>query len=477
MNLTLADYIRGVKDWSLDTEKVVYHYLEKAKRDENNARLRFHEDYMSEHIADFSSRWLCAAPIAIKDNILVEWTVSTCASKIMKDYVAPYTAGCIKNLESSGGLMIGKTNMDEFAMWASTEHSAYGNTLHPLDPSRIPGGSSWWSATAVATDQCIAALWTETWWSVRQPAALCGLVWVKPSYGSISRYGVQAMAASINQVGTITKTVEDAVILYDAVTAYDERDAKSIDRSADTSARYEQLWRERLDGVKIAVPHQFMGDTLDSEIKGVCVQALARLEELGAEVSYIDLPILNYVVPTYYIIVPAEVSADMARFDGIRFGLQDDTMKYDNIYDYYASIRHDGFGDEVKRRIIVWSYVLSAGFYDAYYHKAQQVLKKMKSELAKVYKDFDAIIWPTTPSLARKLGEKIDDPVQMYLEDVYTCVANLTGLPAMSIPIWSLPKDGVDLPVGLQIMTGMCDEASMFGIGHQLEKVIGYRGK
>jgi len=470
-DLTLTAYIEWVSNWTLSVEETVSHYMNKAKNDTYNGWIHMHDDYVSKHLASFSDRLLHAAPIGIKDNILTKWYTSTCWSKILKWYVAPYSATCFEKLETAWWLMLGKVNMDEFAMWASTEYSAYWNTLNPLDPTRVPGWSSGWSASVVAADQCLAALGTETWGSVRQPAALCGLVGVKPSYGRISRYGVQAMAASINQVWTMTKTVDDAVLLFDAISGYDTKDAKSVQRN-DAKQRYEQLKRPDLTWIKCAVPNQFMDDHLDPEIKATCEQAIAGLKQLWAEVDYIDLPILQYVVPTYYIIVPAEVSTDMARFDGLRFGMQDDTNAKDHIYDYYESIRKQWFGDEVKRRIIVGSYVLSAGHYDAYYHKALHVVKKIKKEFSQVYKDYDAIIWPTTPSVAWKLWEKWDDPLQMYLEDIYTCAANLTGVPAMSVPIGTIEKEWHALPVWLQIMTDLRDEATMFGIGKQLENHI-----
>ena len=472
MNLTLAEYITRVEDGSLSPDDVIYYYLTQAWEDPCNAWVRLHNDYALKNKDAFSSKRFHAAPIAVKDNFMTQWYETTCASKILQWYKAPYTATCIGKLEEAGWLMIGKTNMDEFAMWASNEQSAFGSAKHHLDHARVPWWSSWGSAIAVAADQCIASLGTDTWWSVRLPASLCGIVGMKPTYGRISRYGVQAMAASLNQVWVLTKTVEDSVLLLDAISGHDPNDAVTIDRGDEQQAWFDQLQRTDLQWVRLALPKQFFGEWLEGNVKEVCKQSIGLLQEAWAIVEEVDLPILQYVVPTYYIIVPAEVSTDMARFDGIRFGHQDDTMNYDSIFDYYEAIRKEWFGDEVKRRIIIWSYVLSAWFYDAYYHRAQQVRQKMKETMKKVFQDYDAVIWPTSPSVAWKRWDKVDDPVQMYLMDVYTAVANLLWLPAISVPVWTVNEEGVDLPVGFHIMSASWKEDSMFGIASVLEKKV-----
>lgn len=472
MSLTLSSYIAGVQQWSLSPRETLTSYIQKAKNDPYNARLRFHEDYADRNIDVFSQLPLCWAPLGIKDNILLKGTISEVASKAMKWYVAPYTATCIDYLEKAWGCVIGKTNMDEFAMGASTEHSAYGPTKHPLDSSRVPWWSSGWSAVAVAADMCLWALWTDTWWSIRQPAALCGIVWTKPTYGRVSRYGVQAMASSLDQVGTFTKTVEDAVHLLDAISGPDARDMTSKDRKKEQELWYEQVQRTDLSGMRLAVPKQFMSEDLDRSIYGVCNASLDRLRHLGAEVEEVDVPLLKYVVPIYYILVPAEVSSNLARFDGMRFGLQDDTLSYDDIFAYYASVREQWLGKEVQRRCLIGWYVLSAGHADAYYHKACAVKQHLSKNFDALFTDYDAVIGPTTPDVAWKIGEKVADPVQMYLEDVYTCGANLMGLPALSLPVGQVNKDGIDLPVWLQIMCQQWQEGAMFGIAHALEKSI-----
>ncbi len=473
MNLTLSEYINWVKEGKYNPEEVVYKYLEKAKKINKkiNAFIRFHEDYIEKNLKEFSKRKLKAAPIWIKDIILTKWYITSCASKMLENYVPPYSATCFENLESSWWLMIWKTNMDEFAMWSSTETSYFWVTLNPYWENRVPGGSSGWSAAAVAADICIAALWTDTGWSIRQPASLCWVVWVKPTYGTVSRYWVQAMASSLDQVGVFTKTVEDAVILLDSIAWYDDKDATSVKRD-DFKKWYEVLKLENLKGFKIAVPKQFFEDWLEKNVKEVILNSIELLKKLGAEVEWIDFPILKYALAVYYIVMPAEVSTNLARFDWIRFWYQEDTFDYDSIYDYYASIRSKAFWDEVKRRILIWTYVLSAGYYDAYYLRAQKVRKKLKIEFDKIFKDYDVIVWPVSPTVAWKLWEKTDDPLKMYLSDIYTIPVNLAGLPAMSLPVWFAEDRWEKLPVGLHIIAGQFREDKMFAVSSVLEKYL-----
>lgn len=471
MHITLTDYIAGVRSGTIQAWEIAAHYLDKAQHDTTNSWIRLHTDYVDAHIADFSAKPLAWAPIGIKDIIMTAWYETTCASSMLEGYIPPYSAHCFDLLEKAGGLMIGKTNMDEFAMWWSNESSAYGPVRNPHDATRISGGSSGWSAAAVAADTCIAALGTDTGGSVRQPAALCGVVWTKPTYGRVSRYGVQSLASSLDQVGVITKTVQDSELLLDTISGHDAHDATS-------QAQKSILWCDissDLSGIKLALPREFMGEWLQDNVKNVIQQTIEQAKQLGATVEEISLPILSYGVPMYYILMPAEASTNLARYDGMRFGLQDDTYAYDTIYKYYEHIRKTWFGDEVKRRILTGSYVLSAWFYDAYYRRAQHMQARMKQELATVYETYDAIISPTSPSVAREIGTKIQDPIEMYLADIYTVIANLSGLPAISIPVGTaLPADGdVSLPVWFQIMTSRWDESMMFRIAHVLEKHIG----
>lgn len=470
MNLTLSEYIKGVEQGKYNPEEVVFNYLEKAKKinKELNAFIRFHEDYVNKNLKEFSNRKLKAAPIWIKDIILTKDYITSCASKMLEDYIPPYSATCFENLEKDWWLMIGKTNMDEFAMWSSTETSYFWPTKNPHWKDRVPGGSSGWSAAAVAADMCIAALGTDTWWSIRQPASLCWVVGVKPTYGTVSRYWVQAMASSLDQVWVFTKTVEDAIILLDSIAWYDDKDATSVKRD-DIKKWYDSLNLENLKWFKIAIPKQFFEDWLDENVKEVILNSIEILKSLWANVEWIDFPLLKYALAVYYIVMPAEVSTNLARFDWIRFGYQEDTFDYDNIYDYYASIRSKAFGEEVKRRIMIWTYVLSAGYYDAYYLRAQKVRKKLKTEFEKIFNDYDVIVWPVSPSVAWKLWEKTDDPLKMYLSDIYTIPVNLAGLPAMSLPVWFAQDLDEKLPVGLHIIAGQFKEYKMFAVASVLE--------
>ena len=473
MKLTLKEYINKVETGELKPEEVVNHYLEKAKELNNKyfAFIRFHEDYISENLDKFKDRPLKAAPIGIKDIILTKWYITSCASKMLEDYIPPYSATCFKNLEEKGWLMIWKTNMDEFAMWSSTETSYFWNTINPWWTNRIPWWSSGGSAAAVAADMCIAALGTDTGWSIRQPASLCGVVGVKPTYGTVSRYGVQAMASSLDQVWVFTKNVEDAVILLDAISWYDENDATSVKRD-DFKTWFDALNISDLKWFKIAVIKQFFEEGLDENVKEVILNAIEKLKSLWAEVEWIDFPIIKYALPVYYIVMPAEVSTNLARFDGIRFGYQEDTFDYDSIYEYYSKIRSKAFGDEVKRRIMLWTYVLSAWYYDAYYLRAQKVRRLIKEGFDKIFADYDVVVGPVSPSVAWKIGEKTDDPLKMYLSDIYTIPVNLAGLPGMSLPVGFAEDRGEKLPVGLHIIAGQFQEAKMFAVANALEKVL-----
>ena len=389
---------------------------------------------------------------------------------MLSEFVSPYTATVMTKLEEAWWLMIGKANMDDSAMWSSTESCVFGAVLNPLDPTRIPWWSSWWSAAAVAADLCIAALWTDTAGSVRQPAAMCGVVWVKPTYGRTSRYGIQAMSSSLDQAGVITKTVEDAVIMLDVISWVDERDPMTVNHNEDIQSRYDALKTFDLTWVTCALPKEFLNEGLDSRILDQLMKTVEILREAWATVDEIDLPLVKYWVPTYYILCPAEVSTNLSRFDGVRFGVQDDTSSYESIDAYYAQMRQDGFGPEIIRRIMLWTYVLSAGHYDAYYTKAQRVRAKLIQDTKKVFDQYDAIIGPTSPVLPWKLWEKMDDPTQMYLADIYTVIANLVWIPAISVPMGMVDEWGVSLPTWFQIMTKHRDEKTMFQIANVVER-------
>lgn len=465
MNLTIQEYITRVSIWDLDAGNVIWEYVEKVKNDTLNAYISIDEEYIATHIHDFVSRPLKAAPIAVKDLILTKWVETTFGSKMWVWYIPPYSATSFRRLEEYGWLMIGKTNLDEFAMWWSNENSAFGPVKNPHDQTRISWGSSWGSAAAVAADMCLAALWTDTWWSVRQPAALCGIVWTKWTFGRVSRYGVQAMWSFLDQVGTLTKTVDDAVLLMQTISGVDEHDATTCQRDGDISwwkAGHHGDW---LQWFRLAVPKQYFDAWLEENVRHRMKEVLEHCTNLWAVVDWVDIPLLSYVIPTYYILMPAAASTNLARFDGIRFGNQSDISAFDSIFDYYAHMRDQWFGDEVKRRILTWTYVLSAGFYDAYYRKALKVRAKLQSDITALYETYDAIVWPTSPSVAWKIWAKVDDPIAMYLADIYTVTANLTWLPAMSVPVWTVVEEEVALPVWLQVMCRHWDEKTMFHIG------------
>lgn len=376
-------------------------------------------------------------PIAIKDNILVEDYKTTAGSKILENYIAPYDAFVIEKLKKAGAVILGKTNLDEFAMGSSTENSAFGVVKNPHDIARVPGGSSGGSAVAVAANHCVAALGSDTGSSVRQPASFCGVVGFKPSYGMVSRYGLIAMASSLDQIGPIAKTVEDTKLIFDVIRGQDKMDSTTIE----SRIKNQEL---RIKNLRIGVPKEYFGKGLDKEVKEKIEKAIEKLEKKGAKIKKVSLPSSEYGLAVYYILMPAEVSANLARYDSIKYGL---SLKGKDLLDQYLKTRAQGFGDEVRRRLILGTYVLSAGYKDAYYNKAQKVRALIKKDFEKVFNEVDVLLTPTAPTTAFKIGEK-QDPLSMYLSDIYTVQANLAGLPAISVPC----GEARGLPVGLQII-------------------------
>ncbi|MCX6825289.1 MAG: Asp-tRNA(Asn)/Glu-tRNA(Gln) amidotransferase subunit GatA [candidate division SR1 bacterium] len=471
MHITLKDYISND---TLKAQDVVNHYVDTAKKinAEYFSFVRFHDDYIKNNISEFSKRHLKAAPIGIKDIIFTQDYISSCGSKMMENYVSPYSATCIVNLEKNGGLMIGKTNMDEFAMGTSTESSYFGTTKNIYGTDRNPGGSSGGSAAAVASGACIAALGTDTGGSVRQPAACCGIVGMKPTYGMVSRYGVQAMAASLNQVGVLTQTVDDAEILLKAIAGFDPKDSQSDPRADDFVNSEFRIQNSELMKFKIGVPKEALGEGLDPQIKKLFLETVEKLRSSGIVVEDISLPMLEYSVPMYYTLMPAEISTDLARFDGIKFGLQSDSMKAETLQKYYESIRSEGFGDEVKRRILLGSFVLSSANYEGYYLKAQRAREELKAEFDATFANYDIILTPTVPEVAWKVGTRNDDPIKMYLADMYTIPANIAGLPAMSLPMGMVEDQGEMMPTGIQVMAQKRSEDKLFAFGKYLEKQL-----
>jgi len=472
MTLSLASYIW---DSTLLPKDIVFSYIEKAKKLDSDcfSFVRLHEEYVATHLDEFASRPLKAAPIAIKDIILTQDYITSCGSKMLEDYISPYSATCFLNLEKNGWLMIGKANMDEFAMWSTTETSYFGRTKNPYGVERSPGWSSGWSAAAVASDVCIAALWTDTGWSVRQPAARCGIVWMKPTYGMVSRYGVQSMASSLDQVGVMTKTVEDAEILLKAIAWFDPKDSQSHPKADEFVAS--GLWivtSDECTTYKIWIPKEALGEGLDPQIKQLFLATIEKLRTSGVVVEEISLPMLSYSVPMYYTLMPAEVSTNLARFDGIKFGFQSDSMDVETLHQYYSHVRSVWFGDEVKRRILLGTFVLSSANYEWFYLKAQKARDELQTQFAKTFEYYDVILTPTTPEAAWKLWSKTDDPLKMYLADMYTIPANMAGLPAMSIPMGMIEDQWDMLPVWIQLMADKWSEDKLFGFGRYLENLM-----
>lgn len=408
---------------------------------------------------------LAGIPCAIKDNILVEGVRATAGSKMLEEYIAPYDATVISRLRKNGAIMLGKTNLDEFAMGSSTESSAYKVTHNPIDLERVPGGSSGGSAAAVAGDMAVWSLGSDTGGSIRQPASLCGLVGVKPTYGRVSRSGLIPMASSLDQIGPFGKTVEDAAIILSRIAGHDVLDATTAESG---NKYYEQYLTGDIKGVKIGVPKEYISNSLDVRVRLLVEQALEKFRAKGASIVPIDLPESRYALPTYYIIVPSEVSSNMARFDGIRYGLQYKGAK--TLLDAYTMSRAKGFGAEVKRRIMLGTYTLSAGYYDAYYKKAQAVRKLLKQSFERSFEKVDFIFSPTTPEPAFKIGSKTNDPLTMYLSDIYTVTANLVGVPAISFPMGTVMEEGKSLPVGGQLMAKWYDEEGMLNCADAFER-------
>lgn len=400
---------------------------------------------------------LTGVPIAVKNNILVKGKRVTAASKILEHYTAPYSATIVSRLEAAGAIIVGATNMDEFAMGSSTEHSAFGPTKNPLDTSRVPGGSSGGSAAAVAMGAVPAAIGTDTGGSIRQPASYCGLVGFKPTYGAVSRYGLIAMGSSLDQAGPLTHTVADAEVIHTIMAGKDPMDATTINE--DTYPHHEHKERYR-----VGVPKAFLGEGVDPAVQKVFADHIALLEAEGHTVEDISLPLFEKGLAAYYIVMPAEVSSNLARYDGIRYGLSEPG---DTLLEVYERTRAAGFGDEVKRRILLGTYVLSAGYYDAYYGKAELVRKKMREELAEVFTKVDLISYPTAPTPAFKLGE-MSDPLSLYRQDVFTVPVNLTGVPAISLPVGTVKTDGVSLPVGVQYLGPHGGDSRLFDIGKKI---------
>ena len=450
--LTLAAFQR-----IRETDDKVHAYITLC-RDAALAQAREADERLKQ---DGNAQPLLGIPIAVKDNFLTRGLRTTCASKILGDFMPPYDATVIKHIRDAGAVITGKTNLDEFAMGSSAENSAFFPTRNPWNMERVPGGSSGGSAAAVAADQCVAALGTDTGGSIRQPAAFCGVVGLKPTYGRVSRYGIIAFASSMDQVGPITKDVRDCALMLEAIAGHDPADSTSTDRSV---PRYSDALTGDVKGLRLGVPKEYFISGIAPEVEHAVRDAIRLLETNGAVVEEISLPHTEYAVAVYYIVATAEASSNLARYDGMRFGHRAGAK---DLLETYMLSREEGFGPEVKRRIMLGTYALSAGYYDAYYLKAQGVRALIKQDFDAAFQRCDAIITPTAPSTAFKIGEKIEDPLQMYLSDIYTISVNLAGLPALSLPCGF---DGDGMPIGLQIIGKHFDEATILRLAYAYEQ-------
>lgn len=404
---------------------------------------------------------LFGIPVALKDNLCTSGILTTCGSKILENFYPPYDATVVEKLKQQGCIIIGKTNMDEFAMGSSTENSAFFVTKNPWSLDRVPGGSSGGSAAGVSADETIVALGSDTGGSIRQPASFCGVVGLKPTYGRVSRYGLVAFASSLDQIGPITKDVRDCAILLKIISGYDKRDSTSYNIPVPS---YEEFLKEDVKGLKIGIPKEFFAEGIEEEVKKIIYEAIDVLKNLGAECEETSLPHIEYSLACYYIIAPSEASSNLARYDGIHYGFR--SKNAEELLDVYKKTRKEGFGKEVKRRIMLGTYALSAGYYDAYYLKAQKVRTLIRRDFEKVFEKYDVLITPTSPTPAFKIGEKIEDPLKMYLSDICTIPVNLAGLPAISIPAGF--ADG--LPVGVQIIGKPYDEGTILKVAYTFEK-------
>jgi len=413
---------------------------------------------------------LMGMPLAVKDNICTEGVLTTCASRILGTFVPPYDASVIARLRGQGYLLLGKTNLDEFAMGSSTENSAFGPSRNPWNLAAVPGGSSGGSAAAVAADECVAALGSDTGGSIRQPAACCGVVGLKPTYGRVSRYGLVAFASSLDQIGPITKDVADAAALLNVIAGHDPLDSTSADLPVPDYTK--ALKKKDVKKLTIGIPREYFAEGLDPEVEAAVLEAVEELKRLGGEVKDVALPLTDAAVATYYLIATAEASSNLARYDGVRYGLR--SKQTPTLSELYMKTRQEGFGPEVKRRIMLGTYALSAGYYDAYYGKAQAIRTLIRRDFEAAFREVDLMVTPVTPTPAFKLGEKIEDPLQMYLSDVYTISVNLAGNPAISVPC-GFSKAG--LPIGLQIIGRPFEEETVLRAAHAYEQATTWRSK
>jgi aspartyl-tRNA(Asn)/glutamyl-tRNA(Gln) amidotransferase subunit A len=473
-SLTLTELVKNIKDKKISSEETTKAFIDRGEKSRDlNA-------YITE---DFSNALLKAksfdqkpnfdlklpgVPIAVKDLFCTKDVKTTAGSKILNNFMPPYESTVTQNIWNEGAILLGKLNCDEFAMGSSNETSFFGNVQSPIAKDLVPGGSSGGSASALAANLTPITIGTDTGGSIRQPASFTGTVGLKPTYGSCSRYGIVAFASSLDQAGPMSKDVKDCALLQEIISTYDEKDSTSIDFKRN---EYSKELTNNIKGKKIGIPKEYRVDGMPKEIEDLWTKGIEYAKDCGAEIVEISLPHTNYALPTYYIVAPAEASSNLARYDGVKYGFR---SKGENLIDMYEKTRSEGFGSEVQRRIMIGTYVLSSGYYDAYYLKAQKVRKLIKNDFDKAYKKVDAILTPSTPSAAFKIGEKTNDPVSMYLNDIFTVPVNLAGLPAISIPAG---VDAKGYPLGLQIIGKAFDEQNILNMAYAMEEKIQFKNK
>ncbi|MDA7732799.1 Asp-tRNA(Asn)/Glu-tRNA(Gln) amidotransferase subunit GatA [Candidatus Pelagibacter sp.] len=473
-SLTLTELVKNIKDKKISSEETTKAFIDRGEKSRDlNAYIT--EDFSNalEKAKSFDQKpnfdlRLPGVPMAVKDLFCTNGVKTTAGSKILNNFIPPYESTVTQNIWNQGAILLGKLNCDEFAMGSSNETSFFGNVQSPIDKGLVPGGSSGGSASALAANLTPITIGTDTGGSIRQPASFTGTVGLKPTYGSCSRYGIVAFASSLDQAGPMSKNVKDCALLQEIISTYDEKDSTSIDFKRN---EYSKELTNNIKGKKIGIPKEYRVDGMPKEIEDLWTKGIEYAKDCGAEIVEISLPHTNYALPTYYIVAPAEASSNLARYDGVKYGFR---SKGENLIDMYEKTRSEGFGSEVQRRIMIGTYVLSSGYYDAYYLKAQKVRKLIKNDFDEAYKKVDAILTPSTPSAAFKIGEKTNDPVSMYLNDIFTVPVNLAGLPAISIPAG---VDSKGYPLGLQIIGKAFDEQNILNIAYAMEEKIQFKNK
>ena len=473
-SLTLTELVKNIKEKKLSSTEITKAFVERSQKSkELNTYIT--EDFSSaiEKAQKFDDKpnfdlKLPGIPIAVKDLFCTNGVRTTAGSKILNNFIPTYESTVTQNIWQQGAILLGKLNCDEFAMGSSNETSFFGNVQNPIDKNLVPGGSSGGSASALAANLTPVTIGTDTGGSIRQPASFTGTVGLKPTYGSCSRYGIVAFASSLDQAGPMSKNVKDCALLLEVMSSYDKKDSTSIDFNR---SKYSLELNNNIKGKKIGIPKEYRVDDMPIEIEELWKKGIEHVKECGAELVDISLPHTNYALPTYYIVAPAEASSNLARYDGVKYGFR---SHGENLIDMYEKTRSEGFGDEVKRRIMIGTYVLSSGYYDAYYLKAQKVRRLIKNDFDEVFNQVEAILTPSTPSSAFKIGEKTNDPISMYLNDIFTVPINLAGLPGISIPAGF---DKNDYPLGLQIIGKSFDEQNILNIAYSIEEKINFKNK